>query len=126
MSSTPLLIGLKLEQPQGTLRADIQVSCTNETTSQTFTDETKSDGKTIFNLGSTKNFSKGWNVGDIINVTSLYKGFEQKFSFTIPATLISIVIKDASDVTVGSFIGGRGMDAGILVLVAKVAAPSLK
>ncbi len=125
MASTPLQIGLRVDQPEGTLRANIQVSCSNESTSQLSTKNTASDGKVIFNLGSTKDFSKGWNVGDIIQVYSLYLGFEQKFSFTIPSAGTNVSIRDASGVDVGSFRGGFGLD-GVLILVAVPAAPSLR
>ena len=125
MASTPLQIGLLIEQPSGTPRANLQVTCRNETTDQDTTKNTASDGKVIFNLGSIQDFSKGWNVGDIVNVYSLYLGFEQKFSFTIPAKLVTINIKDASNVDVGSFLGGQGMQ-GTLVLLEVPQAPSLR
>ena len=127
MPSTPLLVGLQVQQPSGTNRSNIQVTCSNESTSQSTTKNTDAtDAKVLFNLGSTVDFSKGWNVGDKVSVFSLYLGFEQHFSFTIPAFGTSISIKDNSNVVVGSFTGGMGMSNGVLVLVAVSASPSLR
>ena len=109
-----------------TATANLNITCTNEATTDSKTLTTASDGKVIFNLGSTKDFSKGWNVGDRISVASIYTSFEQKFSFTIPASGKTITIKDNSGITVGSFIGGLGMSDGVLALVAVPSIPSLR
>jgi len=110
----------------GTATANINVTARNENTNQSKTDTTVSDGKVLFNLGSTKDFSKGWNVGDVVSVSAIYTGFEQKFSFTIPSSGTTITIKDASGSSVGSFVGGMGMTEGVLALVASPDIPSLR
>lgn len=125
MASTPLIIGLTIEQPSGTIRPDIQVKTTNENTTDSKTLTSGNDGKVIFNLGKVADFPSGWNVGDVVSVYSLYQGFEQKFSFTIPAKGTTLAIKDASNVDVGSLIGGYGLQ-GTLLLVATPDAPSLR
>ncbi len=126
MASTPLLIGFTVEQPAGTIRANIQVTCRNENTNQLKTDNTASDGKIIFNLGSTRDFSDGWNVGDRVSVFSLYRGFEQNFSLTIPAVGTTITVKDSAGTTVGSFIGGMGMSTGTFILAETAVIPALR
>ena len=110
----------------GTATANLNVTCTNEATTQSTTKTTASDGKLIFNLGSTRDFSKGWNVGNVISVASIYTSFEQNFSFTIPAVGSSVSIKDASGTDVGSFVGGSGMSIGTLALVSAPSLPSLR
>ncbi len=126
MVSVPLLIGFAVKDSDATVLANVQVTCRNETTNQAKTDNTASDGKIIFNLGSTADFSKGWNVSDKINVFSLYRGFQQDFSFTIPASGTAITVKDSSGVTVGTFRGGMGMDVGTLILVVVPSLPSIR
>ena len=86
MPSTPLLIGLTVKV-SGTATANLNVTTTNETTAQSKTSTTASDGKVIFNLGDTSDFSKGWNIGDKVSVIAIYTSFEQKFSLTIPVFL---------------------------------------
>ena len=110
----------------GVATPNLNVTTTNENTAQSTTKTTVSDGKVIFNLGSTKDFSDGWNVGDVISVASIYTSFEQKFSFTIPAQGNSVDIKDASGVDVGTFEGGSGMPFGTLALVSVPSLPSLR
>ena len=107
-------------------RSDIQLVCRNENTNQSKSQNTGSDAKTIFNLGSTADFSKGWNVGDKISVFSLYKAFQQNFSLTIPALGTTITVKDSSAATVGSFAGGLGMSSGTLTLAAVPDLPSIR
>ncbi len=126
MVSSPLLLGFEVQQPSGTARSNIQVLCSNETTNQSQALNTGTDGKLIFNLGDTKEFSKGWSEEDVINVSSLYQAYEQTFNFTIPAAGTTIAINDTSGVNVGSFTGGIGMTVGTLILVTKVATPSLR
>ena len=126
MPSTPLLIGLTIEQPADTAKANIQVTCRNETTNESKTDNTASDGKVIFNVGDLSDYPAGWNVGDKINVFSLYTGWENSFSFTIPSAGTTITLRDTAGVSVGSFIGGQGMTNGILVLTESPASPSLR
>ena len=125
MASTPLLIGLTV-RISSVATANLNVTCRNEATDQSKAQNTSSDGKTIFNLGSTKDFSKGWNVGDKVSVVSIYQSNEQKFSFTIPASGVTVSIKDASASDVGSFIGGTGMTNGFLDLVSAPSIPSLR
>ncbi len=109
-----------------TATPNLNLTCTNEATAQSTTKTTVSDGKVLFNLGSTVDFSKGWNVGDKVSVVAIYTSFEQKFSFTIPAVGSTINIKDNSGSNVGSFIGGSGMSNGFLDLVASPSIPSLR
>lgn len=125
MASTPLIIGLTIEQPTGTIRPDIQVKTTNENTTDSKILISGDDGKVIFNLGKREDFPAGWNVGDVVSVSSIYQSFEQKFSFTIPAKGTTLNIKDASNVDVGSLIGGYGLQ-GTLLLVSTPDAPSLR
>lgn len=125
MPSTPLLIGLTV-RISNIATANLNATCTNENTAQSKTLTTGSDGKLIFNLGSTKDFSKGWNVGNIVSVASIYTSYEQKFSFTIPAPGSETVIKDASGATVGTFRGGIGITDGVLDLVVAPSLPSLR
>ncbi len=125
MVSSPLLVGLTV-RISAVATANLNLTCTNEGTAQSTTKTTGSDGKLIFNLGSTSDFSKGWHVGDSISVVCIYTSFEQKFSFTIPASGVTINIKDASAADVGSFIGGSGMSNGFLDLVAAPSLPSIR
>ena len=74
MPSSALLLGFTVEQPSGTARANIQVTCSNESTSQSVIKNTASEGKVIFNLGATLDFSKGWAVGDIIGAVGFLIG----------------------------------------------------
>ncbi len=128
MVSSPLLIGLEIQQPSGTVRANIQVVCRNENTNQSQILESNDSGEVIFNLGDTEFFSKGWNVGDRVSVNSLYLGFEQSFSLTIPALGTTISVKDKSGTTVGSFVGGQGITfpKGIFILIEKAVLPALR
>ena len=126
MASTPLQIGLRIQYPSGTNLANVNATVSNETTDQSTTKTTNSSGEVIFNLGSTVDFSKGWNIGNKISVVSLYTGFQQSFSFTIPAVGTTLDIKDDSNVSVGSFVGGIGMSNGTLVLVAVPSLPSIR
>ncbi len=125
MPSTPLLIGLTVKV-SGVATANLNLTATNETTAQSKTSTTASDGKVIFNLGDTSDFSKGWNIGDKVSVIAIYTSFEQKFSLTIPVIGSSVAIVDNSGVSVGSFIGGMGMTTGTLALVASPSLPSLR
>ncbi len=125
MVSSPLLIGLTVKV-SGTATANLNLTCTNEATAQSTTKTTASDGKTIFNLGSTVDFSKGWNVGDRVSVAAIYTSFEQKFSFTIPAATVEVAITDSAGVAVGTFIGGSGMPFGTLTLASAPSLPSLR
>lgn len=125
MASTPLLIGLTIKI-DGTATANLNATCTNGNTNQSVAKTTASDGKLIFNLGSTQDFSKGWNVGDVISVAVIYTSYEQKFSFTIPAQGSEVAIRDNSGIAVGTFIGGSGMSAGTLLLVSAPSLPSLR
>ncbi|MAF50794.1 MAG: hypothetical protein CMH64_01760 [Nanoarchaeota archaeon] len=125
MASTPLLIGLTITL-EGTATANLNATCTNGNTNQSTTKTTASDGKLIFNLGSTVDFSDGWNVGDVISVACIYTSYEQKFSFTIPAQGSEVSIRDSAGVSVGTFIGGNGMSAGTLALASAPSLPSLR
>ena len=78
MASTPLLIGLTVRDSDGTDRANIQVTARNEATNQTQSLNTNTDAQVIFNLGDTKAFSKGWNIGDKVSVFSLFQGTVQQ------------------------------------------------
>ncbi len=124
MVSSPLLVGFVV-RVSGTATADLNATCRNETTDQATTKTTGSDGKVIFNLGSTVDFSKGWNVSAKVSVVVSYRAFEQTFGFTIPAVNVDITIRDRSGNTVGTFKGGSGMD-GALDLVAVAELPSLR
>ncbi len=125
MVSSPLLIGLTIKL-EGTATANLNATCTNEATNQSTTKTTASDGKLIFNLGSTKDFSQGWLVGNVISVAVIYTSYEQKFSFTIPAQGNSVAIRDASGIAVGTFLGGSGMSVGTLLLASAPSLPSLR
>jgi len=125
MASTPLLIGLTIKL-EGTATANLNATCTNGNTNQSVTKTTASDGKLIFNLGSTQDFSDGWNVGDVISVAVIYTSYEQKFSFTIPASGVEVSIRDNSGIAVGTFIGGTGISNGTLSLITSIVLPSLR
>src|SRR3990167_7689043 len=125
MASTPLLIGLTITV-SGIATANLNATCKNESTDQSAIKTTASDGKLIFNLGSTTDYSKGYTVGNVISVACIYTSYEQKFSFTIPAPGSSVAIKDASGVSIGTFLGGMGMAAGTLALVSAPTLPSLR
>ena len=125
MVSTPLNVFLKVKV-DGVLTADINVTTRNESTNQSVTKTSNSNGEVAFNLGSTQDFSKGWNVGNIITVNSIYRSQEQTFSFTIPASGVDITIIDRSGNNVGSFKGGFGLTEGSFSLATKPDIPSLK
>lgn len=126
MPATPLQVAFIVKDSDSVALSNIQVTCSNETTAQSTAKNTSSDGGVIFNLGSLQDFSSGWNIGDKISVFSLYQGYQQSFSFTIPAVGSTTTIKDDSGSTVGSFVGGIGMTSGTLTLVSVPATPSLR
>ena len=63
MASTPYPIGLTINQPSGTIRSNIQVTCRIEGTNEIKIFNTVSNGQVIFNLGDTKDFPSGWSPG---------------------------------------------------------------
>jgi len=121
---TPYLIGLTVQYPSGTALSNVNITCRVESTNQFNTQTTNSSGQVIFNLGSKNQFSKGFTVGDKVSVFSLYTGFQQTFSFTIPNTGETTTVKDNSGVTVGTASSG-GLTA-TLVLVAVPSLPTLR
>ena len=125
MPSTPLLIGFTIKV-SGAATADLNATVRNETTNELTIKTSASDGKVIFNLGSLKDFPSGWNVSDKVSVFSLYRGFEEEFSFTIPGIGVTITITNRSGGNVGSFTGGSGMTVGNLELATLPSAPSLR
>ena len=70
------------------------------------------------------NLPSGFNKSDIITVYSIYAGYSQSFSFAVPNTGESVVVRDNSDVVVGTA-GSAGL-TGTLVLVVVPSSPSLK
>lgn len=125
MVSTPLNIGLKVKI-DGTLTANINITVRNEATDQSTSKNSNASGDVIFNLGSTKDFSKGWNVGNKISVSAIYRVREQTFSFTIPTSGVDIVLTDRSGNNVGSFKGGFGLTEGNFQLESKPDIPSIR
>ena len=124
MASTPYPIGLTINQPSGTIRSNIQVTCRNEGTNESKILNTDSNGQVIFNLGDTEDFQSGWSPGVAITCFSLYQGFQQSFSFTIPDRNSTSTVKDDSGITVGT---ARSFGlTGTMILVAVPTSPSLK
>ena len=103
--ASPYLVGLKIQYPSGTNLANVNVVLRVESTNESRTETTNSAGEVSFNLGNAKHFPSGWQVGDVFSWVVLYQGFEAYGSRTI------IV---------------EGGYSTIVVLVAVVAAPSLK
>jgi len=125
MVSSPLNIGLKV-RIDGVLTANLSLTTRNENTNQSQALNTDSSGSIIFNLGSSTAFSKGWNIGDVITVSAIYRTQEQTFSFTIPTKNVNITIIDRSGNTVGTFKGGFGITEGAFALAAKPDIPSIR
>jgi len=104
--ASPYLINLKIQYPSGTNLANVNATVRVESTNESNTKTTNSAGEVSYNLGSTKEFSKGWQVGDVFSYVVLYQGFEAYGSKTILAQ--------------------EGGFKKTVVLIAVVTAPSLK
>ena len=120
----PYNIYLKIQYPSGTNLANVNAICRIESTNESKTLTTNSNGEVVFGLGNTQDFPTGFKISDKITVFSLYQGFQQIFSFSIPGIGVSTTVKDNSGVTVGSATGG-GL-VGTLVLVVVPTAPTLR
>ena len=81
--ATPYLVGLTIQYPSGTDLANVNVSCRIESTNESKEKTTNSSGEANFNLGNTKEFPSGYQVGDIFTIVILYQGFEAYVSHTI-------------------------------------------
>lgn len=104
--ATPYLISLKIQYPSGTNLNNVNVTVRVESTNESNSKATNSSGEVAYNLGSTKEFPSGWQVGDVFSWVVLYQGFEAYGSKTILAQ--------------------EGGYKRTVVLIAVVAAPSLK
>ena len=115
------VVGLRIQYPAGTNLANVNATLRNEATNESETLTSNSAGEVVWNVG---NLPSGFAIGDKITVFSLYQGFQQSFSFSIPASGDSITVRDNSNISVGTATGG-GL-SGILILVAVPIAPSLR
>ena len=104
--ATPYLVNLTIQYPSGTALANVNVIVRLESTNESNTKTTNSSGEVAFNLGNTKEFPSGWQVGDVFSYVVLYQGFEAYGSKTILAQ--------------------EGGYKKTIVLIAVVTAPSLK
>ena len=85
MAHTPYVIGLVIQYPSGTALANVNVTVRNEATNEANTQTTNSSGEVNFNLGSSKDYPSGWEIGDIFSWVVLYQGFESSGSHTTAA-----------------------------------------
>mgnify|MGYP001608542830 CR=1 FL=1 len=104
--ASPYLLDLKIQYPSGTNLNNVNVTIRVESTNESNTKTTNSAGEVAYNLGSTKEFPSGWQVGDIFSWVVLYQGFEAYGSKTILAQ--------------------EGGYKRTIVLTTVIAAPSLK
>lgn len=104
--ATPYLINLTIQYPSGTNLNNVNVTLRVESTNESYTKTTNSSGEIAFNLGNTKEFPSGWQVGDIFSYVILYQGYESYGSKTILAQ--------------------EGGYRKTIVLIAVVTAPSLR
>lgn len=121
MAATNYVVGIRIQYPKDTNLADVNATLRNEATNKSETLTSNSAGEVVWNVG---NLPSGFARGNKITVFSLYQGFQQSFSFAIPNIGESVVVRDNSNVSVGTATGG-GLN-GILVLVAVPTAPSLR
>ncbi len=81
--ATPYIAGTTIQYPEGTDLADVNVTCRIESTNESFSKITDSEGVANFNFGNNKEFPSGWHIGDIFTIVVLYQGFEAYTSHTI-------------------------------------------
>lgn len=103
--ATPYLINLTIQYPSGTNLNNVNATIRVESTNESYTKTTNSSGEVAFNLGNTKEFPSGYQVGDVFSWVILYQGYEAYGSHTI--------------IVEGGF-------KKTIILIAVVTAPSLK
>ena len=81
--ASPYLVGLTINYPSGTALNNVTVSVRVESTNESKSKITNSSGEVSFNLGNSKDFPSGDQVGDIFTWVVLYQGFEAYGSHTI-------------------------------------------
>ncbi len=103
--ATPYISGNVIQFPEGTDLNNVTVTCRIESTNESFSKTTNSSGEANFNLGNTKEFPSGYQIGDIFTIVVLYQGYEAYESHTI--------------------VSGEGGHEKTIVLEAVATAPSL-
>jgi len=104
MPGSSFVLGITVYDTDGTtVMSDVNVSIRNETTNETSSNNTDTNGQVVFNLAD--DFTSGWTAGDIVSYWTLYQGYEAEGSFTTTDT------------------GGSTVS---LTLVSKTVSPSLR
>lgn len=124
MVSSPHIIGLTVKDSDGAALSNVQVSCRVESTNESVSKNTGSDGKVVFNLGSSSDFPSGYNAGDVVSFYSLYQGFGNSFSYAVPAVGSEVSVSDDQGVSIGTA-SFAGLQGSFLVNVT-VSSPSLR
>ena len=103
--ATPYIAGNVIQFPEGTNLENVNVTCRIESTNESHSKTTDSEGVANFNFGNTGQFPSGWQIGDIYTIVVLYQGYEAYVSHTI--------------------VSGEGGHNETIVLIAVSTAPSL-
>lgn len=87
MPGSPHLFGVTVYDTDAvTGKANIQVTIRNETSNESSSKSTNSNGRTVFNLANASVFTKGWTPGDRITYFVLYQGYEASESVIVQDT----------------------------------------
>lgn len=78
----PYLIPLVIQYPSGTALSSIQVTLRNQSTEDSLTSNTNSEGQVVFDCS---NFTNGYTAGDVVEWTVSYSAYEGSGSHTIVA-----------------------------------------
>ena len=65
--ATPYLVNLIIQYPSGTALNNVNVTVRLESSNESRTETTNSSGEVAYNLGNTKEFPSGWQVGDVFS-----------------------------------------------------------
>jgi len=79
----PFTLGITVYDVNAAAKADVQVTVRNESSNDTASADTGSDGKAVFQLANVDVWKDGWKPGNICSYYVLYSGYEASGSFTL-------------------------------------------
>lgn len=116
MGGTPHIFGVTVYDTDGsTAKSDVEVIIRNESTNETQSGNTDSDGQYVFNLAD---FTEDWSSGDIISYFVSYTGYEASSAVTVTdtgGTTVSLTLVEKAVTpslryfTVGEFLNLYGL-----------------